>query len=314
MSPISVFFGMADARRVTWRLAAGLVERREGGLFPRDFCQECEVSCIPSTSKCFIAREAKWKPTCSKRLFVVVHLNAPAFPSKEHNFFGGRLNMSYARRSDQDTPNHTSRPAAPHSRRLRTSLIGLALVSLFAQAAAPAARAGSITNYTINFTTSSGTAPTSGSFTYNSTIPQFSNFFVTWDGITFNLTGSANNPFTGSSGCSGEASTAAYAFEIMSQTVTGCPSTPVYDWLAEYITTSPAHVFFSFLMFTAPGKDDIAQNLMPPPPPESAASGQGFSWTITPVVSATPEPSSLLLFGTSLLGIGPLIRRYRRKS
>ena len=57
--------------------------------------------------------------------------------------------MSYARRSDQDTPNHTSRPAAPHSRRLRTSLIGLALVSLFAQAAAPAARAGSITNYTI---------------------------------------------------------------------------------------------------------------------------------------------------------------------
>jgi hypothetical protein len=179
---------------------------------------------------------------------------------------------------------------------------------LFVASAAPLARAGSIINYTITFATSTGTNPTSGSFTYNSTTPQFSNFLVTWDGITFNLTSSANNPSTDSSGCSGEASTPAYAFEIMSQTVTGCPSKPVYDWLAEYITTSPAHTFFSFLLFTAPGSDGIAQNLMPPPP-GSTVVGQGFSWTIKPAVSATPEPSSLLLFGTSLLGLAPFRRK-----
>ena len=181
---------------------------------------------------------------------------------------------------------------------------------LFVASAAPLARADSITNYTITFTTSTGTPPTSGSFTYNSTTPQFSDFFVSWDGITYNLTASANNPFTGGSGCSGESSTAAYTFEILSQTVTGCPgpATPVYDWAAEYITTSPSHTYFSFNLFTSPGKDQIFENLAPPPP-GSVVVGQGFAWTITPAVTSTPEPSSLLLFGTSLLGLAPFRRK-----
>ena len=174
--------------------------------------------------------------------------------------------------------------------------------------AAPLARADSVANYTITFTTSTGTPPASGSFTYDSTAPQFSNFFVSWDGITFNLTASANHPFTNASGCSGESSTAAYSFELLSQTVPGCPSSPVYDWAAEYITTSPAHTYFSFNLFTSPGADQIYQNLAPPPP-GSVVVGQGFAWTITPAVTSTPEPSSLFLLATTLLGLAPFLRK-----
>jgi hypothetical protein len=59
--------------------------------------------------------------------------------------------------------------------------------------AVPNAQADTVTNYTINFTGSS-ILPTSGSFTYDSAMPGLSNFIVVWDGFTFNLTSSANNP------------------------------------------------------------------------------------------------------------------------
>ena len=58
---------------------------------------------------------------------------------------------------------------------------------------APAAHAGTLTTYNITFTGGSPN-PTMGSFTYDSTNPQFSNYTVIWDGITFDLTSSANSP------------------------------------------------------------------------------------------------------------------------
>ena len=60
---------------------------------------------------------------------------------------------------------------------------------------AASANADSI-NYTIQFTTTSGTAPTSGSFTYDSATSLFSNFLVEWDIYNFDLTAAANAPTT----------------------------------------------------------------------------------------------------------------------
>ena len=48
------------------------------------------------------------------------------------------------------------------------------------------------TQYDIAFSGGSG-APT-GSFFYDVDVPSFSDFIVTWNGLTFNLTGSANTP------------------------------------------------------------------------------------------------------------------------
>lgn len=49
--------------------------------------------------------------------------------------------------------------------------------------------------YNIQFTTTSGSpAPTSGSFFYDPDVPVFSNFFVVWNTITFDMTAAANAP------------------------------------------------------------------------------------------------------------------------
>ena len=48
--------------------------------------------------------------------------------------------------------------------------------------------------YDISFTASTGVAPTSSSFVYDASTSTFTDFIVTWHGITFNLTIAANNP------------------------------------------------------------------------------------------------------------------------
>src|ERR1035438_3957196 len=59
--------------------------------------------------------------------------------------------------------------------------------------AVSSATAGTIT-YNINFTTTGGLAPLSGTFTYDLTLNTFTNFLVTWDGTTFDLRSEANSP------------------------------------------------------------------------------------------------------------------------
>jgi hypothetical protein len=51
--------------------------------------------------------------------------------------------------------------------------------------------------YDINFTTTSGVAPTAGSFLYDSVTETFSGFIVDWNGVTLDLTASANSPNVG---------------------------------------------------------------------------------------------------------------------
>ena len=73
-------------------------------------------------------------------------------------------------------------------------------------------------DYTINFTATSGNAPTSGAFTYDSATPMFTNFFVAWEGRSFDLAIVANFPVMPSPApaCLGGATGAAASFIVLS--------------------------------------------------------------------------------------------------
>lgn len=148
--------------------------------------------------------------------------------------------------------------------------------------------------YNIEFTTSFGTGPSSGSFTYDPSTG-FSDFIVQWDGVTFNLTSAANAPLLGtrSTGCDHRGSTPQYGFIIMSQSATGCNVS--YAWGAQ--STPPSASFDFHLFDSTAASDDIylATN------DGSILAGGGGTWRL----SAVPEPSTLgfVLFGVlSILG------------
>jgi hypothetical protein len=152
-------------------------------------------------------------------------------------------------------------------------------------------------NYTINFTTSSGSpGPASGAFTYDSGTDTFSNFVVVWDGYSFDLTSSANATFTSSSGCTGEASSGAFSFALLSQALT-CPSAPEYFWFGQP-RVGPTQ-FFAFEDEVSPsGYDQIGATL----PATGATDSAAGNWTISAAAN-TPEPSGLLLLGSGLVGL-----------
>jgi hypothetical protein len=145
------------------------------------------------------------------------------------------------------------------------------------------------TSYKIQFTTTFGTAPSSGSFTYDPSTG-FSAFLVQWDGVTFDLTSAANAPVQfGSTGCNSEGSTPQYGFIIMAQLATGCNVS--YSWGAQS-TPPPPNASFSFQLFNNTAAADeifLATNSG-----RNAAFGGG-TWRL----SAVPEPSTLgyVLFG-----------------
>ena len=157
------------------------------------------------------------------------------------------------------------------------------------------------TTYRINFTTQSGTAPTSGSFTYDPSTG-FSNFIVVWNGQTYNLTSAANSPTSPTpTGCPNEAPTSAYGFIIMSQTPT-CPGGR-YNWLG--IPSSPSS--FGFVVDLGSGDDDIVSS----GPGSSGATSFG-GWSITPETPpATPAPASLIL---ALIGLASIAVFYAVRS
>jgi hypothetical protein len=147
-------------------------------------------------------------------------------------------------------------------------------------------------DYTINFTNTetSGLAPTAGSFVYDAgAADPFSDFTVTWDGYTFDLTAGANDPdaLGPTPSCLAGLTGGAESFALLDGACSPAPSGYVTYWaelagtLGFAITNNTLSNYFEVGGFNAL-TTDVTQD------------GSG-SWTITPeTTSAVPEPSALI--------------------
>jgi hypothetical protein len=176
---------------------------------------------------------------------------------------------------------------------------------------APVAQAAPI-DYTITFTATTGNAPlpAAGSFTYDADTPLFTNFHVIWNNQDFDLTAAANGPFN-SGLCGGSLSGPAGGFAILSGT-TPCPAEQL--WAAFSLTNSSYLNLFASNNNFSPD-DVLSLNIavdisgyVSGPAGDRVLGGGTF--TIAPAdVTAIPEPTSLVLLGTGLLGAAAARRR-----
>jgi len=174
---------------------------------------------------------------------------------------------------------------------------------LVAALCAPVAVAGPIdaTTYTINFM-GRGTLPTAGSFTYDPNTPIFTNFLVTWQGLTFDLTSSANVPQMSPTipGCLSGMSGAASSFALLS----GACAAGFWGATSEEILTA------NFSFHTEDGSNflNVTDNLAIPFDfqPKTQANG---GWTITPETTPVPEPSPFMVLAASLFSVAFVARK-----
>ncbi len=147
--------------------------------------------------------------------------------------------------------------------------------------------------YTIDFTVTSGAAPSSGSFTYDPIAQTFSAFDVTWNGLAMDFTAAATAFFF--PGCGSVGGSA--AFDVLSQNCPAIQDTS-YDWYAA--ANSDGTGTFQFQGPTADGSVAVY-----PATFNGRATTAGGTWSL---VSATPEPSSLAI-GLTLLAALVLVAR-----
>jgi hypothetical protein len=163
---------------------------------------------------------------------------------------------------------------------------------LLAISAAPAG-ASTIT-YNILFGGSD--APTQGTFTWNNVTDTFSNFTVTWNGTTFNLTASANSPtISPTDTCTGGATGAIAAFDLLNPPCTGSDPTTNTVWYGSGSTIFEVTDNFnakSGWTCIETGDSDCSGNAVAP----------GGILGIDPV----PEPTTLALV---LMGAGFVMRK-----
>ena len=155
-------------------------------------------------------------------------------------------------------------------------------------------------NYVINFTATSGIAPTAGSFTYDAATPVFTNFTVEWQGIIFDHTSFANaptittsNPPTCLAGLTGPAA----AFELLGG---GCNGITTPQWVGGL--ASPTGTFLNFLHQESPPPNFrivtiFGRHSTPIPPPIHSAGDFTIATTV-------PEPGTLTLCLSALLALG----------
>jgi hypothetical protein len=145
--------------------------------------------------------------------------------------------------------------------------------------------------YNINFSGGSPN-PTAGSFIYDADSPLFTSFIVIWQGISFDLTSSANNAFSFGA-CHTVGNDAADAFAYLSNPT--CGSGAVNDgWTA---FQGIAVGFDSFQFYRGSGGDFVRFSGQTP-----SSQLVSILTTGTFSITATPEPSSmaLLLSGGAL--------------
>jgi len=166
------------------------------------------------------------------------------------------------------------------------------IVIIFGLALFGAMPAHSSTTYTIAFTATVGPTPTSGSFTYDSTLTTFTAFQVVWAGTTtFDLKALANNPtITGTPPCIGGSTGAAATFLVMTACANG-------QW--DYVTESIGPGAFDFFDYGTGGNYSIATD---PNCSNNCLANQAGNY----VATATPEPGTSALM---LIGLGWLMRK-----
>lgn len=199
------------------------------------------------------------------------------------------------------------------NRSLWSQIVAALGVAVCATLLAPAASAAPI-NYTINFTPTSGIAPTSGTFTYDSSLSlgsRFSSFIVVWQALTFDLTPEANAPSFSGSACGTSGSSD--AFPLMSGNACSTHFGGFPNWDAVISPQQFPQDFFRFRDISLSGSDSETLFEEGPAISQSAngASATG-GYSISAQGSSTPEPSSMVLLSTG--GIALWLLRRRRQS
>lgn len=154
-----------------------------------------------------------------------------------------------------------------------------------------------------NIAFSGGTPnPTAGSFTYDASTTTFSAFSVTWEGLNFDLTISANNP-GGANGCT---ATPAQLFSVLAGGPGVCAGTNSIGWSGDTVT--PTQWLFGFSdtgTGSGPPSVGIGAQLIGPAHDPVATGG---SFLVTQATTGTPEPASIAL---TLAGAAGLLLRRR---